>query len=236
MIYHQLANFYDALVKDDVATNEWVHLVKQNIKGKHILELACGSGETAIRLAQEGYRVDASDYSEQMLQKARAKQGSQDVHWFLMDMLKFHVHKCYDGIICLCDSINYILKEEELFQIFLNIYNCLSSDGVFIMDMHSLDRLEEFRNEYMEEGVLEGYEYEWCIYSIDDYIYQNFAFYDEFAKPVIEQHVQKVYSTTKVEQMLRKIGFDVQVYTDFVLEGVQPGEKYFYICRKERGL
>ncbi len=233
MIYDQLADFYDALVKDDIATNEWIHLVKKNIKGKHILELACGSGETAIGLAQEGYQIDASDSSEQMLKKAKEKQGSQAVHWFLMNMCTFDIHKDYDGVLCLCDSMNYLLKEEQLFQVFSNVYNCLKSDGVFIMDMHSMDRLEEFQQEYIEEGIVEGYEYEWCIYSIDDYIYQNFAFYDEFAKPRIEQHVQKVYSPTKVEQMLRQIGFHVQIFTDFVLEGIHPGEKYFYICRKE---
>ena len=43
MMYELLAHVYDALVKDDEATQEWVSLIKKHIKGKELLELACGS-------------------------------------------------------------------------------------------------------------------------------------------------------------------------------------------------
>ncbi|MDE6476071.1 MAG: class I SAM-dependent methyltransferase [Erysipelotrichaceae bacterium] len=232
MIYRQLATFYDALVKNEQATQAWVSFVKQYVQGTRILELACGSGEMALSLSKIGYEIDASDQSQWMLQKAKEKQGSDKVQWLVMDMLAFQTNKSYDAILCFCDSINYILKEEELIKLFSNIYQSLPENGVFLMDMHSVDRLVEFQEEYIETGHVEGYAYEWHIFSEDDYLYQNFAFYNDEAKPIMEQHIQRVYDPMQVKQMLCDIGFHVQIMTDFVFEGIQEGEKYFYICKK----
>lgn len=41
--------------------------------GDYVLELGCGTGEDALRLAERGVRVLATDASEGMLQRARAK-------------------------------------------------------------------------------------------------------------------------------------------------------------------
>ncbi|MBL8162581.1 MAG: class I SAM-dependent methyltransferase, partial [Anaerolineae bacterium] len=41
--------------------------------GSHVLELGCGTGEDALRLAERGVRVLATDASEGMLQRAREK-------------------------------------------------------------------------------------------------------------------------------------------------------------------
>ena len=57
--------------QDDEATACWVELVKAHIRGTELLELACGSGEITIALAQEGYHVDASDLSAAMIEEAK---------------------------------------------------------------------------------------------------------------------------------------------------------------------
>ena len=48
MMYGTLAQFYDALVKDEEATQAWVSLIEEYVNGKEVLELACGSGEITI--------------------------------------------------------------------------------------------------------------------------------------------------------------------------------------------
>ena len=109
---------YDALVKDDEATACWVELIKAHIRGTELLELACGSGEITIALAQEGYHVDASDLSAAMIEEAKKKDGSEQVSWSVMDMCDLHTDKSYDGILCLCDSFNYLLKDEQVRALF----------------------------------------------------------------------------------------------------------------------
>ena len=48
MIYHDLADYYDALVKDDEATQRWADLTEEVLGTSRtsVLELACGSAES----------------------------------------------------------------------------------------------------------------------------------------------------------------------------------------------
>ena len=50
---------------------------------------------------------------------------------------------------------------------------------------------------------------------------------------VQEHHIQRVYDPIWLSDTLSKY-FDVlKVTTDFDIEGIAPGEKYFYVCRKK---
>ena len=52
-------------------------------------------------------------------------------------------------------------------------------------------------------------------------------------KVVQEHHIQRVYDPIWLNDTLSKY-FDVlKVTTDFDIEGIVPGEKYFYVCRKK---
>lgn len=232
MMYQKLASFYDALVKDEEATRAWVALIEKWIPKGRILELACGSGEITIALAKDGYQVKASDLSEDMILEAKKKPGSERITWSVMDMCDFDDTDCYDGILCLCDSFNYILKEEQVLGMFENVYSHVREDGIFLMDMHSLDRLVEFEEEYNETGHIDKNEYQWTIQSEDNCIYQNFAFYDKDGRSTLEQHIQRVYNPIWIQEQLENIGFEVSIYTDFTQVGICEGEKQFYICRK----
>ena len=43
MIYNTLAHYYDALVKDEEASREWVSWIESELAPCDCLELACGS-------------------------------------------------------------------------------------------------------------------------------------------------------------------------------------------------
>lgn len=232
MIYNVLAHYYDGLVKDDAATKQWVDLIDAHMQGKELLELACGSGEITIALAKEGYVIDASDLSKMMIEEASKKSGAEKIHFFVMDMREYHVEKKYDGVLCLCDSINYLCRSEDVAELIKNVHASLKEDGVFIFDMHSMDRLEEFKEEFYEEGIVNEHEYTWSIISDDDRLYHNFIFYDENANVNQEQHIQRVYSPELMEEMLKEY-FDFEIVTDFDQKGICEGEKYFYICHKK---
>ena len=231
MIYDVLARYYDALVGDEQATESWSRFIEQHVPGKELLELACGSGEITIALAKQGYHIDASDLSEAMIEEALRK-GQNDIHFFVMDMNTFTVEKQYDGILCLCDSINYLVEESQIQALFKQVYKHLRQDGVWLFDTHSMDRLEEFQDEFYEEGIVEGKQYAWSILADDPYLYHNFIFYDEDANAQMEQHIQRVYDPKALNRYLEPY-FNVEIYTDFTLSGIQPGEKYFYVCRRK---
>lgn len=231
-MYEKLAAYYDALVKDDQATAAWVQLVKQSVTGKQLLEAACGSGEITLALAKAGYHMTAGDISQSMLKQACAKQGSELVDWHCFDMRDMDRFKSYDAVLCFCDSINYLTDFNDWRLFFTQAYAHLKDNGVLLFDMHTLDRLDEFAQEYCEAGYLDDCAYEWTISAEDDCIYHNFIFYDEEAHPSLEQHIQRVIEPQRVIDCLCEIGFSVDVYTDFTKPGIQSGEKYFYICKK----
>ena len=67
MIYNTLAHYYDALVKDEEASREWVSWIESELAPCDCLELACGSGEITEMLVKKGYTMTALDLSEEMV-------------------------------------------------------------------------------------------------------------------------------------------------------------------------
>lgn len=232
-IYEKLASHYDSLVKDDEATKAWVDLIEQNAKFKTVCECACGSGEITLALARKGYQIDASDLSASMIEMAKQKKDAELVNWSVADMTKMDTEKKVDLVLCLCDSLNYLLADEQIETMIKKSYERLNAGGTFIFDVHSLDRLDEFKEEFLEEGSLDGVNYEWCIQSDDSLVYQTFVFYDEAANASYEQHIQRVYDPMWLKKVCEEAGFSVEIKTDFIHDGICEGEKYFYICHKE---
>lgn len=70
----------------------WEHLdiVLYRSSPIKILELNCGTGEDALRLAKQGHHVTASDISEEMLQVAKAKDIENKIQFTRIDLNKFH--------------------------------------------------------------------------------------------------------------------------------------------------
>ncbi len=227
-MYNELAKYYDVLVKDDQATQMWVDFFNRHQKGETVLELASGTGEITLVLAKD-YRVDASDLSDSMLSVIKDKDVDNLVlSYNILDMVNFKVDKGYDNIICFCDSINYVLNLNDLEIMFNNVYASLNKNGVFMFDMHTLDRLDEFNEDYIETGHILNTDYQWSIVKDDDYILQHFAFYqDDGIKQ--EHHIQRVYDPSKIINLLEKVGFKVKVFTDFDIEGISVGEKIFIV-------
>lgn len=228
MIYDALASYYDDLVKDDEATKRWVEFVQKHCPKKEVLELACGSGEISYQLQQAGYDIVATDFSASMIAKLHEKFPT--VPTALVDMRKFQHDRKVDGVICFCDSINYLESMDDVKSMFQSVKACLKEDGVFLFDMHSMDRIDEFKELYIEEGELDV-PYQWTIQSDENKIVQHFSFYEQ-NEILQEQHIQTVFSLDEILAACEELGFTCTVLTDFDIEGVVAGEKYFIIARR----
>lgn len=104
----------------------WNILARHFSPGQHVLELACGTGEDALWLAQQGVHVLATDGSAEMVKKARAKaaglQGSievkqvslQEVAEGYFDDLRSSVFGCLDGVFSNFGGLNTISEWRPL--------------------------------------------------------------------------------------------------------------------------
>ncbi|MDI9540228.1 MAG: class I SAM-dependent methyltransferase [Bacillota bacterium] len=233
MIYKTLASYYDALVTDEEATQDWVDYTRKYVQKGKILDLACGSGDFAIALAKLGFVVEASDLSVEMIKVAESKKGSETVNWQVLNMLDLKATEKYDGITCYCDSINYLKSYQQLETLIDNVYKALKPNGVFMFDIHSLDTLKHFSQEYIEEGYIDDVTYQWCIYSNGDNLYYSFIFQNEDGMMLKEHHQQLVFNPDTVKKMLERKGFEVENSTDFISEGIVEGAKIFFAAIKK---
>ena len=232
MIYHDLAEYYDDLVKDEEATLRWADLTEDVLKrpGCSILELACGSAEISCELARRGYKLVATDLSEDMLNKAKAKNGAETLQFKPLDMTSFDLDETFDAVLCYCDSINYLSDLEAVKSMFHSVRKHLNEKGVLIFDMHTPDRLEEFSEEFIEEGLIDDVPYQWTIMTHEDQIHHHFAFWKD-GLMLQEFHVQRVFDLNDILDMLHAEGFETEVLVDFDQDQHAPGEKYFVIGR-----
>ena len=222
--YEYLAKYYDYLLGDEEAFKFWLEYI--NAKDYHtVLELASGSGVLAGILKKQGKEVTASDISKEMKEVAT---NNFDGEYLILNMIDFDLHKKYDLILCVCDSINY-LYEEELEQMFKSVYKHLNDGGRFIFDMHNPKRLKEFDEEYIEEGQIdENVYYQWTINSdtFDRTVNEHFTFYTPEGM-IQEQHTQNVFEPSVVKEKLESVGLEPEVVMDFIED-----EKILFIGTK----
>ena len=88
MIYNTLAHYYDALVKDEEASREWVSWIENELAPCDCLELACGSGEITEMLAKKGYTMTALDLSEEMVKQAKSKNLEGSIQFLVPNIVR----------------------------------------------------------------------------------------------------------------------------------------------------
>ena len=222
--YEVLAGYYDELLGDDDGFSAWMPYLQEKPLGS-VLELASGSGLLAAELERQGVPVVASDLSPAMKEAAR-RNGFQG-EYRLIDMSQPQIEGNFDTVLCFCDSINY-LEKEEIALLAKEVFRVLKPGGRFLFDMHAEERLQEFREEYIEEGTLQdGTAYQWSILA-DDYnrtLHENFIFYTKDGI-VREQHQQNVFVLPEIVKICEGAGFHVRH------ESFLPGEKELLIGEK----
>ncbi len=138
------ARYYDLLYqdKDYDAESEYVHSLLQRFApgATSILELGCGTGLHAVRLADKGYTVHGIDISRDMLSIAtdRIKNAPQTTHKRLSfdtgDIRVYRSMTRYDAVISLFHVISYQTSNHDLQAAFETTKLHLRKKGVFIFD------------------------------------------------------------------------------------------------------
>jgi 2-polyprenyl-3-methyl-5-hydroxy-6-metoxy-1,4-benzoquinol methylase len=125
-------------------------LADLGIRPKSMVDMACGMGDFAIKMAKTGIETYGVDLSPRMLAlaKEKAKEEKVSVTWLQQDMVKLNLNKKADLFTCWFDSLNYILDYQDLKQVFLNVAQTLNPQGYFIFDMNTFYGLVEHWNRF----------------------------------------------------------------------------------------
>ncbi|RZL17428.1 MAG: class I SAM-dependent methyltransferase [Pedobacter sp.] len=97
-------------------------------QGGSILDLGCGSGRDALAFKNMGYRIEATDYSSELVEKARKLTGLNvrlESFYELSETNKYHgIWACASLLHC---------QREQLSSVIKRMLNALKSAGVIYM-------------------------------------------------------------------------------------------------------
>ena len=116
-MFSQTAEYYDLLYSTIKDYAREVPAITAMLRRLHpqvrtILDVGCGSGEHARRLAAEGFAVDGIDLEPVFVRVAREKHPAGT--FALADMADFHLGRTYDAVLCLFSSIGYLRTLERV--------------------------------------------------------------------------------------------------------------------------
>ncbi len=238
--YKNLALSYDRLTGDvdyDAVVDFYFALLRrEGLRPRTALDLACGTGSVALRLAQRGLAVTAVDLSEDML--CLAAQKCQDLPappQFVCQALEdLRLPRAADLAVCALDSLDYITDPTLCRRAIGRVYKALNPGGCFIFDVNTPEKLRAmdgqiFLDEDEEVFCLWRGEFDEstniCSYGMDLFQRQGSLWRRSF-----EEHREYAYSAGELVSWLREAGFtSVAVYGDRRFAPPAPGEQRIYL-------
>lgn len=244
--YTDFAQVYDTFM-DETPYEEWCEFLIQileeyKVSKGLVLDLGCGTGTLTEMLSKEGYDMIGVDNSEQMLAIAMEKRevSGENILYLLQDMREFELYGTVGAVISVCDSLNYLLEEEDLVQTFKLVNNYLDPKGIFIFDFNTVYKYQEiigdttiaenredcsfiWENYYHEEEEIN--EYDLTIFvKEEDNLFRKFE----------ENHYQRGYRIEQMKRALKEAGMEFITALDADTHGevTDFSERIYCIARE----
>jgi SAM-dependent methyltransferase len=140
--YYWLAQYYDDFFSQlrsplDTARERLLRRILPSVETA--CDLACGTGTTAVSLAQRGIRTYALDLSPQMCRLTREKVRRAKVHANVLraDMLSFKLPERVNLITCEGDALNHIPARKDLRSVARCVARALRPGGYFFFNINT---------------------------------------------------------------------------------------------------
>ena len=247
MSYGEFAKIYDELIYEDIDYDKIKDkinsfITEYNIDKEDYLDLACGTGNVSINIAPEFKTTYLVDLSEEMLDIAfnKFKKNKIRAKMICQEMSELSLNHTFDLITCVLDSTNYILEEEEVLDYFKSVKNHLKDNGIFVFDINSFYKITEVLGNniytYSEEKIF----YTWENTLDEDNIVNMFLTFfvkqGEYYERFEEEHYERAYSETKIEELLEEAELNVlHKYDGYSDEAVNDkSERILYVVNKKK--
>jgi SAM-dependent methyltransferase len=209
-----------------------------------VVELGCGTGSFTQIMKKKGYDMIGIDMSPDMLNVARNKAASEglDIMYLEQDMRELDLYCTAGTIVSVCDSVNYVLEDDELLETFRLVNNFLFPGGVFIFDFNTLHK---YRDVIGDATIAENRDD--CSFIWDNYFHdeENINEYDltifvrcnegkELFQRFTETHYQRGYTLEEMKMLVERSGmvFVTAIDADTHEEPSEDSERIYIVARE----
>ncbi len=246
--YTGFADVYDMFM-DNIPYGEWCDyltglLKEYGAEDGLVLDLGCGTGTLTRLLADQGYDMIGVDLSGEMLELAMEKEAEEPkgILYLMQDMREFELYGTVRAIVSICDSMNYILDEEDFTEVLRLANNYLDPGGVFIFDLNTLYKYRDTMGETTIAENREEGSFIWENYfdedeQINEYDLTLFIREEDgrFRK-YEETHYQRAYELSEVKRMIEEAGMEfVSCYDAFTRQPPRADSERVYFIVREKG-
>ncbi|MEC4893667.1 MAG: class I SAM-dependent methyltransferase [Oscillatoria sp. PMC 1051.18] len=210
-------------------------LAENKIRSGLIVDLGCGSGLSAQKFIQAGYRVLGIDISESLIEVARKR--VPEAEFEVRSLFKAKLPNC-NVITSIGECLNYLFDEDNnsqtLINLFQRIYNALTPGGMLIFDLAEPGQVKAG----ITKGFTEGEDWIVLVEKEEDREQKiltrriiTFRKIGEQYRRDDEIHYQKLCQATEIASALRQIGFHVQVVRSYGNFQLPKAHVAFIACK-----
>ena len=259
--YQGFAEVYDEFM-DNVPYQQWAqrldHLIRKygvskperDVEGlldserNLVVDLGCGTGTLTELMYGMGYDMIGVDSSEAMLNIAMNKKdrSGSEILYLLQDMRELELYGTAGTVFCVCDSLNYILEEEELLAVFRLVNNYLFSGGIFIFDFNTDYKYREVIGEATIAENREECSFIWeNVYDPEEEMNEcDLTIFvreeEETFRRYTETHFQRGYTVEQMIRLVEQSGMTVvEVMDADTAEAVTQKSERVYMVAREMG-
>ncbi len=208
-----------------------------------VLDLGCGTGTLTELLYQKGYDMIGVDNSQEMLNIALAKKedSGSEILYLCQDMQELDLYSTIGTVISVCDSVNYLLEDEEVQDTFLLVNNYLYPGGLFIFDFNTVYKYEQVIGDTTIAENRETCSFIWENYyhkeeRINEYDLTIFVKEEESSlfRRFTETHFQRGYTLEEMTGFVEQAGMEVVLSLDADTHKapVNESERIYVIARE----
>lgn len=205
-----------------------------------VLDMGCGTGVLTEIMYNKGYDMIGVDISQEMLDvalrrklakyvndtEAEAVASDAGILYLCQDMCELDLYSTIGTVYSTCDSINYLIEDEEVTACFDRVSNYLYPEGLFIFDVNTVHKYRDvigdvtiaenaeecsfiWDNFYSEEDNVNEYDLTLFIES-EDADSCGRKLYEKYS----ETHYQRGFEVEEIIKMLSDAGLELMAIID----------------------
>ncbi len=211
-----------------------------------VVELGCGTGSFTEEMANLGYDMIGIDNSGDMLGIARQKmeKAGLDIMYLEQDMCELDLFCTAGTIVSVCDSVNYLIEDEQVRKAFTKVNNYLYPGGLFLFDFNTLHKYRDVIGDVTIAENREDCSFIWenffdvdtniNEYDLTLFVKKETEGAEDLFERSIETHLQRGYTLDEMKAFVEQAGmtFIKAIDADTHEEPTEDSERIYVLARE----